>query len=217
MIGLLVLSYYHCHSKLNTIDYYIFMTINKYKYYFRKPKSEISKDVIKLLLASGTIIIAAQSPYFVRNFLKSYRPWRKYPSKKVSDTFSNLRRQGLIETKWRGKQIYISLTKEGRKKAGMFQINDLKVKKPRKWDGKWRIVIFDISELKKGYRESFRGKIKELGFYCLQKSVWVYPFDCRAEIDLLRDFFGLSENELRLIVADKIGNDTRLKSIFKLV
>lgn len=193
------------------------MILGKYKYYFKKPKSEIVKDVFKLLLASGTIVVAAQSPCFVRNFLKSYGSWNKYPGKKVSDTFSNLRRQGFIDIDRRGLQIYIRLTKEGRKKAGRLQIDSLKIKNPKRWDKKWRVVIFDISELKKVHRETFRGKIKELGFSCLQKSVWVHPFDCGSEIELLKDFFGLSEHELRLMVVENLGDDSGLKKAFGLI
>jgi len=100
--------------------------------------------------------------------------------------------------------------------AGFLQIDDLKIKRPKKWDGKWRVLIFDIAQLKKLYREALRGKLKELGFYQLQKSVWVCPFDCRAEVEILKDFFGLKDNELRLILAIDIENDTFLKKHFKL-
>lgn len=192
------------------------MTLRKYRYYFKKPRSEIVKDIMKWLLISGTIVVAAQSPYFIVNLLRNYRTWKKYPKKKVGDTFSNLRKQGFLEIEREANQIYIRLTEEGRKRAGMFQINDLEIKKPRKWDRRWRIVIFDISQLKKRYREAFRGKLKELGFYCLQKSVWVHPFECQGEIELLKDFFGLSEDELRLIVAEELGNDNKLRGHFKL-
>ncbi len=191
------------------------MGIKKYKYYFYKPKSEIVKDILIWLAIAGGVYIAASSPYFVRNLLKSFKKWRKYPKKKIVDTFYNLKRQGLIEIHQRGGQIYINLTKEGKKKAGRFQIDALKIKKPKKWDGKWRLVIFDISQLKKIHREAFRGKLKELGFYPLQKSVWIHPFDCQAEIELLREFFGLTEREIRLIIAEKIGKDQEIKEFFK--
>jgi len=191
------------------------MGIKKYKYYFYKPKSEIVKDILIWLAIAGGVYIAASSPYFVRNLLKSFKKWRKYPKKKIVDTFYNLKRQGLIEIHQRGGQIYINLTKEGKKKAGRFQIGALKIKKPKKWDGKWRLVIFDISQLKKIHREAFRGKLKELGFYPLQKSVWIHPFDCQAEIELLREFFGLTEREIRLIIAEKIGKDQEIKEFFK--
>jgi len=115
-----------------------------------------------------------------------------------------------------GHQIYISLTEKGRKLASWLQIDDLKIKRPKKWDGKWRLAIFDISQLKKIYREAFRGKLKELGFYPLQKSVWIYPFDCRDEIELLKDFFGLNEKEVRLLICENIGKDDWLKKHFKI-
>ena len=99
----------------------------------------------------------------------------------------------------------------------MFQIDDLKIKKPKKWDRKWRVLIFDIAQLKKIYREALRGKLKVLGFYQLQKSVWVHPFDCKAEIKMLKDFFGLSDREIRLIVAENIGEYGEIKKFFKMV
>jgi DNA-binding transcriptional regulator PaaX len=192
------------------------MVFKKYKYYFKKPRSEIVKDVLTWLAYAGAISIAATSPYFLVNFLKSYRRWKKYPKKRIQSTFYNLKKAGLIQIEKRGRQIYIHLTKEGRKKAGMFQIDNLRIQKPKKWDKEWRLVIFDISELKKTQREAFRGKLKDLGFSLLQRSVWIQPFDCRAEIELLREFFGLSENEIRLVVAKNIGVDKKLKEFFRL-
>lgn len=188
----------------------------KYKYYLRKPKSEIVKDILYWLMVAGGVAIAATSPYFGLNLWRSFKWRRKYKRKKVSDVFYRLRRRGCVEIKKKGHQIYIALTERGRKEAGWLQIDALKIKKPKTWDRKWRIVIFDISQLKKLYRETFRGKLKELGFYPLQKSVWIHPFDCRDEIELLKDFFGLTEKEVRLILAKDIGRDDWLKKIFKL-
>lgn len=198
------------------IRYDLNMSIKKYKYYFTKPKSEIGKDVFRWLIIAGVVSVAATSPYFLTNLLRYQRKFRKYPKQKVSDMFYNLRKRGLINIQKNNHQIYISLTEEGKKKAGWMQIDSLKIARPKKWDGKWRMVMFDISQLRKFYRDAFRGKLKELGFCQFQKSVWIHPSDCRAEIDLLRIFFGLSEKELRLIVAQDIGNERELKKIFNL-
>lgn len=192
------------------------MGIRKYKYYFRKPKSEIVKDILTYLLLVGAIWVAASSPYFSIRLLREIKKWKNYPGKKFSNAFYVLKKQGSIKIEKRGKQFYISLTKEGKKKANWLQIDALKIKKPKKWDGKWRIVIFDISQLKKFFRELFRGKLKELGFYPLQKSVWVIPYECQAEIELLRDFFGLTEKEVKLIVAEKIEKPEELRKFFKI-
>lgn len=190
--------------------------MTKYKYYFRKPRSEIVKDIFLTIAVSGAIYIAASSPYFVPNLMRALKRSKRYGKKKVYDAFYRLRKEGCINIRNTGGQIYISLTKKGKKKAGWLQIDSLKIKKPKKWDGKWRIVVFDIVEMKKMHREAFRGKLKELGFRQLQKSIWICPYYCKDEIDLLRDFFGLSEDDLRLIVAQNIGDDRRFRELFDL-
>lgn len=193
--------------------------MTKYKYYLRKPQSEIAKDVVNWLAISGLICVAATSPYFGINLIRGIRQWskyKKYKRRNFNEALKRLKRRGCINIKMVNNQLYISLTKEGKKLAGWMQIDALKIKRPKKWDGKWWLVIFDITQLKKFYRETFRGKLKELGFYLLQRSVWVYPFDCRDEIGLLRDFFGLNEKEMRLVECQNIGKDDWLKKHFKI-
>lgn len=192
------------------------MTIQKYKYYFRKPKSAIVQDILRLLAIGGMIYIAAGSPYFVQRFLRNYSRFKKYQNKKISNAFSRLKKQGCLDFRTINNQIYISLTEKGKRKAGWMQIDDLKIAKPKKWDKKWRLVIFDIAQMKKIYREAFRGKLKELGFRSLQKSVWIHPFECRPEVESLKDFFGLSDKEMKLIIAQNIGNDGELRKEFHL-
>lgn len=192
------------------------MGIRKYKYYFKKPKSEIVKDIFGWLFVGGMVAIAATSPFFVQNIMKAYEKSKKYPERKVSDTFYRLKQQGLIEIQTVNRQIYISLTPEGRKLAGILQIDKLKISRPKRWDKKWRLLIFDVPQTRKISREALRGKLKQLGFFQLQKSVWAYPFDCRAEVEILQEFFGLSENEMRLIIAENIGDDSKLRQDFSL-
>lgn len=190
--------------------------MTKYKYYFRKPKSEIVKDVLYWLAASGAVCIAATSPYFGINLVRAIKRWKKYKKRKITDAFKRLQKRDCIKIKIAQNQIYISLTEKGKKLAGWMQIDALKIKRPKTWDRKWRLVIFDIAQLKKFYREAFRGKLKELGFYPLQKSVWIYPFDCRNEIELLRSFFGLDTKEMRLVICEDIGKDKWVREYFKI-
>lgn len=188
----------------------------RYKYYFKKPKSEIVKDILSWLAIGTAVSIAVTSPYFGINLMRQFPRWRKYKKRKVHDTFKRLRIKGCITIERKNHQIYISLTEEGKKMAGWLQINSLSIKRPKKWDRNWRIVIFDIAQLKRIYRDALRSKLKELGFYPLQKSVWAHPFDCRDEIKLLKEFFGLKDIEMRLIIARDIGQDAWLKKEFKI-
>jgi len=191
--------------------------MSKYRYYFRKPKSEIAKDILGSLIIGGMIAVAATSPFFIVNLIKGLKGLKKYPNKKVYDNFYKLRKQGLVDFYKKNNQIYISLTEKGKKKAGWMQIDALKIEKPKKWDGKWRILLFDIMETKKFHREALRGKLIELGFRLLQKSAWIIPYECKDEIGLLKSFFGLSDKEVKLAVVSNIEGEKELKEKFKLI
>ncbi len=192
------------------------MNIEGYKYYFRKPRSEIVKDILSWLFIGGAVMIAATSPYFIRNLLSGNNRFKRYPKRTISTAFDRLRRSGAISIELRNKQIYISLTQEGKKKAGIFQINDFKIKIPRQWDERWRLLTFDIAHKRKILREALRGKLKQLGFRQFQKSIWLHPFDCKVEIRLLKGFFGLTDKEVQLVVAEDIGDEKEWERIFKL-
>ncbi len=136
--------------------------------------------------------------------------------KKFENKFYYLKRNGFIDIEYRGNQMYISLTDKGKKKAGKFKIDRLKIEAAKNWDKKWRVLIFDIEDKHKIKREALRGKIKELGLYQLQKSVWVCPYEFKKEMALLRDFFGLESNEMKVITASEIENDQEIRDFFKI-
>jgi len=54
----------------------------------------------------------------------------------------------------------------------------LKIKKSKnKWDGHWRLIIYDIPEKLKVEREHLRGVLGLLGFGKIQDSCWASPYD----------------------------------------
>lgn len=183
---------------------------------------EISKIILKGILLSGGIAIASTSPYFVSRILPKIIKYAKYEIKRRQKlrafhrSFYYLRDQGMISIKHKGRQIYISLTKEGMKKLGKYQIDNLEIKKPKKWDKKWRVLIFDIRDKHKIKREALRGKIKELGLFQLQKSVWICPYEFQKEIEILRNFFQLSSNEMKIITASEIEDDEDARYFFNI-
>ena len=189
--------------------------MKRYKYCFRK-SSEIAGYILAALMLGGMIAIAATSPFFIQNLLRGLKGLKKYEGKKVYDTFYRLKQRGYINFYKKNNQIFISLTEKGRKKAGWTQMDDLKIKKPKKWDGKWRILLFDIAELKRLYREALRGKLISMGFAMFQKSVWIIPYECKKEVELLKSFFGLSNKEIRLLTVENIGEDGEFRKFFKL-
>ena len=185
-------------------------------------KKEISKIILKGILVSGGIAIAATSPYFISRILPKIISCAKYELKKrkkiknFQRSFYYLRSCGMIKVKKHQGQIFISLTEEGKKKAGRYNFDNLKIKRPQKWDKKWRILIFDIPNKHKIKREALRGKIKELGLYKLQESVWICPYEFQKEMDLLRNFFFLKKGEMKVITALEIEDDREAKSFFRI-
>jgi hypothetical protein len=180
-----------------------------------------TKIILNTLLSMGIFATIAISPMILPAFgiiivEKEKSRINRAKAKNFINTFYTLKRRGMIDFEKRNNQVYISLTKKGKKQAGKYQINDLSIKKPKRWDKKWRIVIFDIPSNKKIVREALRGKLKRLNFYQLQKSVWAHPFDCFKEIKLLKEFFCLNDNELRIIVSDDIGDDEKMKERYDL-
>lgn len=187
-----------------------------------KNKNEIGKIILKGILISGGVAVAATSPYFVSRALPKIFKYAKYGLKRrkkmknFQRSFYYLKSQDMIKIEDRGGQIYISLTKEGKKRAGKYQIDDLAIKPAKKWDKKWRVLIFDIKEKQKIKREALRGKIKELGLYQLQESVWVCPYEFQKEMETLRNFFQLKNDEMKVITASDIENDERIKTFFSI-
>lgn len=179
-------------------------------------KGTVSQEILHSLLKIGAFVFAAQSPYFWTKVYAGKFRSLGFQESQVRDAFSYLRRKKLLYVEKGGKQIYIRLTPEGEKEAGKFQINKLQIDVPKRWDQKWRLIIFDIPEKTRVKREAFRGKLKEFGFYQLQKSIWVYPYPCEREIKLLREFFKLTSRQLRVLEVHKMEDDTFLKTFFHL-
>ncbi len=196
---------------------------NRENFMEKAKRHEIANAILKGLFYGGAIAIASTSPFFIPRILPRIIKYARYQKKKRENekrmfynAFYKLKNQGLIEMEHRGKQLYISLTEEGRKRCGKFQIDDLEIKKPLRWDKKWRILIFDIKEKNRVKREALRGKIKQLGLFQLQKSVWVCPYDFFKEMDTLRRFFGLKNKEMKIITASEIENDAEIRTFFGL-
>ncbi len=107
--------------------------------------------------------------YNTHIYAKGYdRPLKK---SSLAQTLHRLRVQGLIENSLVDDQILIKLTQIGK------DFLDLETVKSEKWDGKWRVVIFDIPEQKRIIRNLFRRNLKRWGFKQLQKSVWISKRD----------------------------------------
>ncbi len=191
--------------------------MSRAKYYLKQPRSAIIRDILFWVEAGGVAFSAIAAPNASKVLAEAFL--KRHPEKRRNSgvtAFRRLLKDGSLELTREGRQLYVSLTEEGRKKAGRFQIGALAIQKPKRWDKKWRIVIFDIPHENRLVREVLRGFLKRLGFYQMQKSVWILPYDCRDEVKLIRDFFGVPPAQLCLIVASEIEQAHELRKRFRL-
>lgn len=83
------------------------------------------------------------------------------------------------------------------------------------WDGKWRVLIFDVPERRRAARDFLRRELRLLEFKQLHRSVWVSPFDIPANFHILLGDAGL-KFDTRLLVVERINYDVDLRRWFNL-
>lgn len=159
-------------------------------------KFKVKARDILLGLLDVYVVTMWSNPYGrCRKEYYEYFQWRHANAvtrNKVHRSLNYLKKRDLIGIYQTKTGKFIELTDHGKRRLSSYFIkNKLKLPANRRWDGKWRVVMFDIAEGNKVGRDVFRGTLKRLGFYPLQKSVFVYPYECYKEIVFIRDFYGL--------------------------
>src|SRR3989344_1497424 len=174
-------------------------------------RKEMQQAIISTVVSVGVLSAALiASPVMGALARLGMLPYSR-KSEVIKSAASRLKNKGLLKFE----NVYYALTADGEKILRRWQLADYKLTKPKKWDKKWRIVIFDIPERKKKVRDKIRQIFVETGFRRLQDSVWGYPYDCEDVIVLLKADFGIGR-DLLYVIADQIENDKHLRQEFGL-
>jgi len=110
---------------------------------------------------------------------------------KVARTFYYLRKKGYIETIFEKNDWKIIITKKGNDRIRELKYETISIPKTKSWDGKFWQVAADIPTKYRSGADAFRLKIKKLGLFALQRTLWFYPFDPRKEIEFVSRFYGI--------------------------
>ena len=172
----------------------------------------IQKVLLQTVATAGLLSVAVLAP----NMLKVLGQFGFVPKPRFKSVV-NISRKRLIDAGLLTyKNGYLQLTPEGETKLRQLEASDFQMKIPKRWDGKWRVLIFDISERRRGIRDKVRRTLVSIGFVHLQDSVWVYPYDCEDLVTLLKADFKIGRDLLYMIV-DSIENDKYLRESFGLL
>ncbi|MFA4890398.1 MAG: CRISPR-associated endonuclease Cas2 [Candidatus Paceibacterota bacterium] len=176
-----------------------------------------TKQKILLLLQAGVALGLSPSPrrqFWILKQLK--KEWKDINRQYLYRIIREFKYERLVD--WREREddsIDVVLTEGGKKLALKFNFDEMSIKKPTSWDNKWRLVLYDIPEKKKKAREAFRKKLKKLDFFELQKSVFIYPFPCKEEIDFVVEFFEI-RNFVHYAEISTLSNESKIKLHFGL-
>mgnify|MGYP001591352583 CR=1 FL=1 len=173
---------------------------------------------VLLLLQRGVVLSLTRRPDAYFRVLKSVaKEWKKTNERSLRESIKKLYKSKIVDYKENGDgTVKLVLTEEGRKRVLIYDLDKVEIKKPALWDKLWRLVIFDIPEKKKQGRTALATKLKELGFYPMQKSVFIHPYECKDEIDFITEIFNLVPYVRFLRVKD-IDIEPELKNRFRLI
>ena len=174
-------------------------------------RKNLQYAILGAIAFAGILSVALVAPNVISALDKLGILPNKRQKEYIASSASKLVKRGLLFYDGRKYQ----LTSQGHKVLRRWQFTDFKLQKPKRWDKKWRVMIFDIPEKKRKIRNDLTLLFRQAGIYCLQNSVWVYPYDCEDIITLLKTDFGIGKYLLYMIV-DELENDKHLREEFRL-
>jgi hypothetical protein len=179
------------------------------------PASYVTQVALALILLSGAMALGAVAPGLTIA-ARGYQRSKYYSKKQLANASSSLKRNGYVEEyKKENETPRVRLTKKGKAYFQKILFEDVQLPEPKDWGGKWTFVLFDIPIQFSKAREALRWRLKALGFYQYQKSVWVYPHPCEKEILYVADYFGVGKF-VEILSVDYLTKDEDLKKHFEL-
>ncbi|MEK9181212.1 MAG: hypothetical protein AAB871_03185 [Patescibacteria group bacterium] len=176
----------------------------------------MSRAILDALKVGGILAMTILAPNAIQ-CLKGggNRKGRKNYAAQFQKSLYYLNRQKLIGLGRKNGKDTVYLTEKGRQKINEYEHNQLRIPAPRSWDKKWRVVAFDIPKQFKNRSDIFRKKLKSLNFFMLQKSLWVYPYECAEQIEYLRDLYEIRPF-VRMLLAERLDSSKSLRQHFSI-
>jgi CRISPR-associated endonuclease Cas2 len=179
----------------------------------RRKKERLQLIALQSLAGVGAISLAVAAPNaltLLKPLTKRAQQQRLYSTQRA---FRRLHEKGLVIIERAGQDTRVRLSEKGQAELARWTQQD--ATPPRRWDEKWRMVIFDVHESRRHVRDRLRSILVQQGFRELQHSVWVYPYPCEELHVLLKTELRLGKDVL-YIIADEIEGDAKLRKLFKL-
>ena len=181
----------------------------------KRRKGYLQHAVLSAIAVSGVLLIAMAAPNALQLLGKYAKNKRRFPDETRS-ALSRLAKKGLVVFEETSGRKYARITPAGEQKlAREDALLRFTSGVRRRWDGRYRLVMFDISERRKGARNRLASEMRSWGFLRLQDSVWLYPYDCEEIIALLKTNLLLGREVIYAIV-EHMENDRWVRKHYNL-
>lgn len=137
--------------------------------------------------------------------------------KRIKQSLENLEKKEIIDLVEKNDEIFVHLKNDNNPQVIKYSIKallELK-QKEKKWNKKWFMVFFDVPEIQRNKRDYLRKFLNKIGFYRYQKSVYIFPYECEEEINLIKKIVERAKY-MKYIIAEKIEDEDAIKTFFKL-
>src|SRR3989338_8430429 len=159
-------------------------------------RKNITPFVLGAVGGAGILGLAVVAP----NVLGAMGKLGLMPGRRQKEIINRARDRLLKQGLLRREHGFLRLTPKGPDKFRLLQARESAMTRPRRWDRRWRVLIFDIPAYSKSMRDKIRRAVESIGSVRLQDSVWVYPYDCEDLITLLKADFRIGKDILYMIV-----------------
>lgn len=174
--------------------------------------------LLRSLVATGVISIALVAPKMTRLLKELDRPAKNRARlyNRIAQGINRLERDGLVIVSGERGKRRVKITEKGREYLDQIEFKEYVVPEPAFWDGKWRVLVFDIKEKRRRTRNQLRRLLEGAGFIRIQDSVWVYPYPCDEFVSLVRAHLKSGVGETRYFTAESLESDKWLREHFRL-
>ena len=141
--------------------------------------------------------------------------WEPFDERRLRRRIKELQGKKMVQVYQTTEGFFVKVTKKGKQKLLKYRLDDFSIETPKAWDGKWRLVAYDIPKEKDGIRDHIRGILKEIGFLQIQKSLYLYPYECEEVIEFIRQIYKVDEH-VSLLVIGSLEQEEAYKEYFDL-
>lgn len=182
----------------------------------KRRNTNIQQALLATVALTGVVLVAAIAPNAPAILAKLPSVKRAQLRYRYRTALGRLAAQGYIAFEKNNGKHYARITEEGSKVLAFEQEKaKLNNANKKRWNRRWRVVIFDVPERRRQTRDRLRKIMREVGFVHLQDSVWVFPYDCEDFITLLKAKLKIGAAILYMVV-EQIENDKYLREHFGL-